>query len=547
MLFLELLERMSLIAVAAYIYSQSRINNNLIKEETNFADRIVMVIFFSSLSIIGTYTGIGIESSAIANTRPIGAIAAGYVGGPVIGMAVGMIAGFHRYSMGGYTALACGIATVGEGLIGGIVSKFYEKNKLSIKGGLAAGITAEILQMVMVLTVAKPFSSALRLEKIIAVPMIFVNTLGVVIFIHIIITAREQRNRIADIQAQRVLNIAKRTNSYLRKDFDADTCSKIAEIIYESSHIEGVFIANKLNYFEYRGERLEVSELKAFIENFSRKPDNKVVEFMSNGKKVYFYCVPLVADNREYEGLIGIKADSGVKIDTYFMEFCKELASLLSSQIELNKLNKLAQAASTAELKSLRTQISPHFLFNALNTIASFCRTNPIRARELIIELSNYFRNTLKREEHFATIGEEVKLIESYLTIEKARFGDRLKLEIHIPENMLQNKMPVFVLQQLIENSVKHGILPKPEGGRVEVKAEPKEGLILFSVSDDGVGMSTERYKEVFATWPGIGLKNINERLKLLYGEKYQLSIESKQNIGTKVSFIIPGEEAVNG
>lgn len=182
-------------------------------------------------------------------------------------------------------------------------------------------------------------------------------------------------------------------------------------------------------------------------------------------------------------------------------------------------------------------------MFNALNTISSFCRTNPSKARELIIDLSNYFRQTLKREEDFAYLKDELEFTKSYISIEEARFGNRLKLIIDIPDKMMTAKVPAFILQPIVENAIKHGILPKPEGGSVYLKASFKDKEILFSVEDTGVGMSNERLNEILTKWPGIGLKNVNERLKLLYGEDHGLSIKTSLNNGTKISFLISMKE----
>ena len=205
-------------------------------------------------------------------------------------------------------------------------------------------------------------------------------------------------------------------------------------------------------------------------------------------------------------------------------------------------LNEIAHAATTAELRALRAQIHPHFLFNALNTISSFCRTNPDKARNLIINLSNFFRQTLRKEEDFVPLEEEIVFISSYLEIEKARFGDRLRLDIEIPQSIMKIKMPVFVLQPLIENSIKHGILPRITGGSVLIKASEVNNEILFTVEDTGVGMSTEKLNQVINDCPGIGLNNVNKRLKLLYGEGNTLKIITSPSSGTKITFLIPKE-----
>lgn len=546
MIYIQLLERMALIALAAYIYNQSHLFKSLIKDELKVKDKIAMIIFFSGLSIIGTYTGINLDPYAIANTRSIGAIVAGYVGGPVVGVTVGIIAGTHRFMLGGFTALACGISTVVEGLMGILARKYSKDGAFSAKSAFVGAVIAESLQMLILLIFSRPLSDAIQLVKFIALPMITINSFGVVIFINIIQNARDEYNKIGAIKAQEVLNIAKRTMGHMRKGLNEETARNVAEIIYEISNIKGVFIGNKKGLLTYCGERVNEDQLKKNLEVYYKCPDYSIIKLKSNNRSVFFVCAPFLVSNVGFEGVLGLKVKSEKNIDSYFWQFVKELSDLLSTQIELYKLNKLAEEASVAEFKALRAQIEPHFLFNALNTIASFCRTNPVRARELIIDLSNYFRQTLKRAEEFVPLKDEIEFLQSYLSIEKARFGERLKIVIDIPEEMMNIKMPVYMLQPIIENSIKHGILPKPLGGTVIIKAYYLQDKVEFSIEDTGIGMNKEKLEEVTNKWPGIGLKNVNERLKLLYGEEYVLNISTEFQCGTRISFLIP-REVFNG
>lgn len=540
MLYVQLLERMALIALAAYIYNQSHIFKNLIKDELGITDKIGMIVFFSIVAIIGTYTGVSLEPYAIANTRPIGAIVAGYVGGPVVGVIVGLISGTHRYFIGGFTAQACGIAAVVEGMTGALARKYSKDGSFSVKSGFIGAVIAECFQMLILLIFARPLEDAVNLVRIIALPMILINSFGVVIFINIIQNARNEYNILSAMQSQKALNIAKRTIGHMRKGLDKDTAKNVAEIIYEMSNNSGVFIGGKEELLTYCGDKVDEEMLCKSLQVYYESPDYSIIKFISNNKEVFFICAPFFTSTNSFEGVIGLRVKSEKNINSYFWEFAKSLSELLSTQIELHKLNKLAQEAHTAEFRALRAQIEPHFLFNALNTISSFCRTNPIRARELIIDLSNYFRQTLKRQEDFLSLKDELDFLQSYLSIEKARFGDRLKFLVDIPENMMRMKVPAFILQPIIENSIKHGILPKPSGGSVILKASCFQDEMILTIEDTGVGMKKDRLEEVVNKWPGIGLKNVNERLKLLYGDQYNLNITTSFNEGTKVSFLIP-------
>lgn len=562
MIYIQLLENMALIVLFAYIYNQSKVLKRLISNNFKIKNKILMAIFFSILGVIGNYTGIDVGPyamnktnistgylgmyDAIANTRPIASIVSGYIYGPVVGSIVGFISGTHRYFLGGFTALACGIATVIEGIVSGIIGKKFKNTNLDIKYACAAAIIAECVQMIVILIFSRPVSMALQLVKIIAVPMIIINSLGTIIFISIIKNAKEECDRIGAIEAQKALNIAQKTLEYMRKDgLNSETGKNISKIIYEMTNIDGIFIGNKDGFLTCVGEDIDEKNIKNFLSEYYKSPHYKVIKLGD----MFFTCTPFTVSNSGFEGVLGLGLKPKKNITAYFVQFAEELSGLLSNQIELYKLNKLAQEASTAKYRVLRAQIEPHFLFNALNTISSFCRTNPLKARELIIDLSNYFRKTLKRQEDFVTLREEVQFVQSYFSIEEARFGNRLKLIIDIPKSIMNIKMPSFVLQPIIENAVKHGILPKAEGGSVYLKAYLENDEMKFYVRDTGVGMNEDRLKEVLINWPGIGLKNVNERLKLLYGEEYGLSIKTSFNKGTKISFIIPIEEvlSING
>lgn len=570
MIYVQLLESMSLIALAAYVYSQTHIFGDLLGDNPKASNKIVIVIFFGILGIVGNYTGVNVEPyainsinssvgmksgyyigvhDAIANTRPIAAIVAGYIGGPFLGAAVGAISGINRYFLGGFTALSCAVATICEGLIGAFTRKLSKDIEFNVKHIFIGTIAAEVLQMAIILIISKPFYVAVRLVNTIALPMIIINSSGTAIFVNIIKNARESYNKISAIHAQKALSIAQKTVSYMRRGLSLETARNVSKIIYEMSDIEGVFIGNKKEILSYSGIKLDNNVLKKQIEDYYKNPKYKIIELTCKNRNIFFVLTPFIISNSGFEGMLGLGVKSKKRLNVYFKQFAEELNGLLCNQIELCKLNKMAQEASVAKFKALRAQIEPHFLFNALNTIASLCRTDPLKARGLIVDLSNYFRQTLKKQENFLPLRDEIEFIKSYLSIEQARFGERLKLVIDIPESLMNIEVPVFVIQPVIENAIKHGIQPKAEGGSVFLKAsvyedDNKKNRILFSIKDTGIGMNYQKLKDIIDNSHGIGLKNVNDRLKLLYGEDCKINIKTSLNKGTKISFIIPVKEA---
>lgn len=539
MIYVQLIEGMAVIALAAYIYTRFQLSIKLI-EENKFNYKISLIIFFSILAIIGTYLGVDVKPFAIANTRPIGVIAAGYIGGPFVGLAVGLIAGTHRYFLGGFTAEACAIATALEGIIGGLGNKFLKKSGLNNKEIFILGIAAQVMEMIIILLIAKPYEAAISLEKVIAVPMLLINTIGVVVFINIINNVRNEYARVSSIHAQKALNIARRTLKTIKLGLDESTAEKVTKIISETGEIDDVFIGGKNKLLAYTGDKAVTELIKEKLINFYEKPNPQKISLNINGKAYTFFCSPLITNEKEFEGVLGIKINSEKSTTDYYTRLCSELSELLSVQLEIYRLNKLANEANIAKLKALRAQIHPHFLFNALNTISYFCRVDAEKARTLIIDLSNFLRNTLKREEVFIEIEEEIKSISAYLAIEKARFGDRISVEIEIPKELRVCKIPTFILQPIVENCIKHGILKKDCGGKIIIKASSSGNDILFSVEDNGIGISQSKLAEIRNKSSGIGLENVNERLKLLYGKRYTLNIESELNNGTSISFYIP-------
>ncbi|NLP44052.1 MAG: histidine kinase [Peptococcaceae bacterium] len=196
----------------------------------------------------------------------------------------------------------------------------------------------------------------------------------------------------------------------------------------------------------------------------------------------------------------------------------------------------------SSEMRFLQAQIRPHFLYNTLNTIMGFCRKDPEKARELLDQLSCYLRGKFKFGEmdKFILLKEELELVKAYLHIEKARFGDRLQVVSSFPAGA-NYWIPPLILQPLVENAVRHGIYPRKEGGTIVIKAEDLADALVISIKDDGVGMSKTKIEEILNTQKeidGIGLRNVNQRLKSHYGQG--LSISSEEGRGTTVMVRIP-------
>jgi two-component system, LytTR family, sensor kinase len=202
------------------------------------------------------------------------------------------------------------------------------------------------------------------------------------------------------------------------------------------------------------------------------------------------------------------------------------------------KLEAQQLLLNEARLAALQRQIKPHFLFNTLNSVASLIRSNPEQARTVVYKLSAILRRLLRKQENLAPLREELSFIDDYLAIEMVRFGDKLRFQKDIEPDTLDRLVPSMLLQPLIENSIRHGLSSKVDGGMIRVRSRAAEGRLHVTVEDDGVGISENRLATLFEQ--GIGVSNVNERLKVLFGADYRMWVESKPGEGTTTGIEIP-------
>ncbi|GAA4940846.1 sensor histidine kinase [Actinoplanes utahensis] len=220
-----------------------------------------------------------------------------------------------------------------------------------------------------------------------------------------------------------------------------------------------------------------------------------------------------------------------------------ETARWAGSQVALAELDSSRERLARAEVRALRAQISPHFIYNALTAIASFVRTDPERARELILEFAEFTRYSFRAHGEFTTLAEELRSIDRYLTIERARFGDRLQVRLQIAPEVLPVGLPFLCLQPLVENAVRHGLSRKPGVGMVSIEARDAGAECHITVEDDGVGMDPavfQRDGSDSEDGQHVGLVNVDERLRSVFGDHHGLVVETAPGSGTKVSMRVP-------
>lgn len=564
-----------LVLIATGLTKFSVVRQMFLDDNRPVANRFGLAIIFGLVSILSTYTGIR-TNGAIINTRVIGVLTAGLLGGPYVGIGAGIIAAVHRYlfDIGGFTAVPCMLSTIMEGLIGAAFSKSFRVGKIKLGGVFFITMLAEVGQMLIILMLAQPFSAALELVKIIALPMITMNAVGMVIFIttfdRVLI---EEESEFAK-RMRLVFDIADRSLPYLRKGlYSVGDIQETARILYESFSCTGVIVMDReavlVIYPEH--EEREFDKEESLIKMILSAPEHKAITFTecetSNPlypvlKKHAIVAAPLLEGERQVGSLILIVRK---KLHTFqaTASFAEELAKLFSTQLELSNLEYQKRLRRKAELEALQSQVNPHFLYNALNTIACVCREDPDRARQLIHTLSAYYRQTLENDRYMVNLHTELYHVNSYLELEKARFEKKLIVEIQV-EDDIDCMVPAFILQPLVENAIKHGV--DGEGNRyVSIRtitrqrvespphlrsAECAERVVQIFVEDHGTGFSEEVISalDIREIKKGIGLRNVHMRLMGMYRELGGLHLENT-SCGAVASFFIPltltKEEAV--
>ncbi len=249
---------------------------------------------------------------------------------------------------------------------------------------------------------------------------------------------------------------------------------------------------------------------------------------------------PLVAQDKRIGTLIAFYRSTG-RPSHHELRVVQEAASLVSAQVELSLVAEQEERLAQAELRALRAQISPHFIYNALAAVAGDIHARPEEARDLLTDFAEFTRYLFRDGRSYVTLGEEIDHVERYLRLEQARFRESLHVTIDVPESTRGTVVPAMSVQPLVENAVRHGVERRAGMGRVTISAQIAGGDVELRVTDDGVGIEPERLGAVLAgAGGGIGVSNVDSRLRATFGERYALRIESDLGEGTTAVMTVP-------
>lgn len=556
-----LLKHVSFLVAGAFVLLTISPVQEMNFKQDRYRNQLFVIVFFGVFGILGTYSGNAIFSS-IANLRAMAVITAGFFGGPLIGLGAGVIAGAHRFAIDpwGFSAFACSFATILEGFAAGLFIHRFPRFHLNWQVAGVFTVLGEVVHMLIVLFFSSSYTEALALVQVIALPMIIGNSLGVALFVHVLRSLYSHREKNISDNAIQIFDITAKTLGYLREGLNPETAKATAAIIHKELSVAAVSITNCDTVLAHVGQGSDhhlpggpiiTSSTKDVIA--SCKPSYSVhrEDIGCDHPNCPFYSaiiVPLKKGN-DIVGTLKFYGSKKRDLSLIHFEIAKGLTGLFSIQLELEDIHIKNRMLAHAEIRHLQAQINPHFLFNSLNTIASFCRTAPDKARELILDLSFYMRKNLDSSRGIIPLHEELEQISAYLAIEKARFGNRISVNIKVNQGCENWPIPSLIIQPLIENAIKHGIKDKEDDGEIGLYITEDSGHLHVQVEDNGVGITEQRLKQLFSVSSvrshtnglgGVGLQNSNQRLIQIYGLSHQMQIASQPQMGTKISFNIP-------
>ncbi|KZL92783.1 sensor histidine kinase YpdA [Clostridium magnum DSM 2767] len=539
----QFVDRATLLLICLFIITRMQSFREIfLKENYQRKDYAIICIVFCIFAILATYTGLNVEGSLV-NVRTITIVSGGIIFGPLVGIVTGVVSGLHRYliDINGITSIPCLISSIIAGVVSGYINKKVKRNYRWI-AGIVAGMLSELITMILILILSKPHSLGFDIVSKIAIPMILGQiTVGFIVLL--VQSVEDDKEKIAAKQAKLALDIANKTLPYFR-NINSDSLNKICTIIKEDIQADAVAITDKKDILAYVGVGEEYYNIGHEIITEVTK------EAIKNGKIIIkndnlddksamlksAIVIPLEEKN-EVIGALKIYYGREHKITYSLQTLAVGLSQIISTLMEVSKIEQIKEMANKAEIKALQTQINPHFLFNALNAITSSIRINPDKARELIINLASYLRYNLELNDEFIDIKKELKQVKDYIEIEKARFGNKLNMIYDIDD--VDVKIPSLSIQPLVENAIVHGILKDKGVGTVNISVKKHDEKVKISIVDSGVGISEDIIERVYndnIPENKIGLYNVHLRLKLIYGEGLIIKRLEK---GTKIEFYI--------
>ncbi|WGS65609.1 LytS/YhcK type 5TM receptor domain-containing protein [Marinitoga aeolica] len=534
---LILLERVSLILVITYIIFQTYFIKEIFGKTLVAKNRVVLGIIGGLLGILGTVYGVK-YNGAIVNYRDIGVILSGMIGGIPAGIIAALISATFRLFYGGITAVPCFFGTLTAGIMSGMISQYYGRQHFTFFRTLFYTTIIEIVHLTYVLVMVKPFTLAYDITFNILFPMVITNALGVSFLNFMIINMEEKLEYTAENTMNSIFVIMEESLNTIEMGFNKESANIIAKVILENTDFEAVALTNRKQIFahvgigddhHFPGLEIKTEATKKVIANEKglKVVGKKGINCEKKDCPLYSaLIVPLKDLSGELIGTLKLYYSKNKTIKNSDVVFGKKLSQILSLIISISKMNENLKLATEEKLRELMANLSPHFLFNTLNAIKYISKKEPQKVNKFIDNLSELLRYTLYENSKLVTIKKEISFTVNYLEVMKLRFKDKLDYEIIYDRELEERLIPPFILQPLVENSIKHGM--KEEKLLIKITIEEKDNQINIYVEDNGKGFLGQKPN-------GKGLSLIKNRLNSLYGEKYKFSIKKGLFGGTTI------------
>ena len=538
----------------------------------SFRNRVGLTIIFALFAVMANYTAILITPGnriitrplllsiphgySIANIRILTVTVAGIVGGPAVGGSVGLIAGLSRAAQESFIPEAL-FYIPSSALIGLLAGCFYDKRQqrfspLETGNGFIIGLLMELIQMTFILFFSP---TGWTLVHFIAVPMILISSLGTSVFLSIIRLFFQQEMAAQAEQTRAVLNLALSTLPVFRHGFTAAAAQTVVHLINQYTNFDAVSITDRHRILAFEGvgsDHHQVDQPISTALSF-RAMTEGTVSVAENAHEIgcqHRNCplqsavvVPLIV-NGDTIGTLKLYFAQRWRLTPVEIQLGTGIGQILATQIMLGEASYQTELLRDVEIKSLQSQVNPHFFFNAINTIVAVMRQDQNEARRLLLSLSTYFRdNLMGARQTLIPLSQEYEHVQAYLALEQARFPD--KYTVHFSAFPAAALIPPFSIQVLVENAIRHAFGQRKHGNRVTVTITKLGDQLKISVADNGHGIDPALLpklgKQVVASEKGSGtaLQNLNERLHGLYDPHTGLEIETGPG-GTTVTMRLP-------
>ncbi|BEM63924.1 membrane protein [Serratia marcescens] len=541
---LAVFDRAALMLICLFFLTRTRLFRQLLQKEDHTPLELgIVTAIFSLFALFSTYSGINVEGSLV-NVRVIAIMAGGILFGPWVGIVTGIVAGVHRYliDIGGITSVPCLITSIIAGISAGYINLKVKKEQ-RWRAGIVGGMLCESLTMLLIVLWAKPTELGLDIVSQIALPMIL-GTVCIGLIVLLVQSVEDEKEVIAARQAKLALDIAHKTLPYFR-NINSESLATICDIIRQDIRADAVAITDTHQVLAYVGVGREAYPIgREGLSRVTRESIRHGKIIIKNNlenpaaPQIHSQLVVPLWEKGEVTGALKIYYCHAHQITNTLKVMAVGLSQIISTQMEVSRIEHLRQMADKAEMRALQSKINPHFLFNALNAISSSIRLNPDTARQLIINLSRYLRYNLELNDELIDIRKELHQIQDYIAIEQARFGAKLTVIYDIDDDV-SVRIPSLLIQPLVENAIVHGIQPCKGKGVVVIAVKDQGDRVKISVKDTGHGINQETIDRVARNeMPGhnIGLLNVHHRVSLLYGEGLHIH---RLEPGTEIAFYI--------